>query len=170
MNIKQDENDNNEVPKTPNESVMSPESSAPPPEQSPIPPSSAGNANPAILYAGFWRRFVAAVIDTIVLSVPFTITLGIFGMNVGSIVITWIYFASFHSSSWQATIGKKVLGLQVTHEDGSRLTFARATGRYFATILSALILFIGFMMAGWTQRKQALHDRIVCSLVIRVNK
>jgi uncharacterized RDD family membrane protein YckC len=58
-------------------------------------------------------------------------------------------------------------GMKVTDENGNRITFARATGRYFGEYLSALTLFIGYMMAGWTERKQALHDLLAGTLVVR---
>jgi uncharacterized RDD family membrane protein YckC len=82
-------------------------------------------------------------------------------------VVKWLYYALLESSAWQATLGKKALGLMVTDLEGHRISFGRATGRYFAKIISALILCIGFMMAGFTERKQALHDMIAGTLVIR---
>jgi uncharacterized RDD family membrane protein YckC len=71
------------------------------------------------------------------------------------------------SSSWQATLGKKILGLRVTDLAGNRITFARASGRFFGKILSGMILGIGFLMAGFTARKQALHDILAGCLVLR---
>ncbi len=82
-------------------------------------------------------------------------------------VVKWLYYALLESSAWQATLGKKALGLMVTDLEGRRISFGRATGRYFAKIISALILCIGFMMAGFTEKKQALHDMIAGCLVIR---
>jgi len=79
----------------------------------------------------------------------------------------WIYEAAMESSSKQATLGKMALGLKVTDEQGGRISFARATGRYFAKIISGMILFIGYIMAGFTARKQALHDMIAGTLVTR---
>jgi len=70
------------------------------------------------------------------------------------------------SSGWQATVGKRALGMVVTGLDGRRISFARATGRHFAKYISALILFIGFIMAAFTAKKQALHDMIAETLVI----
>jgi uncharacterized RDD family membrane protein YckC len=55
----------------------------------------------------------------------------------------------------------------VTDAQGNRIRFGRATGRYFGKILSGLILYIGFMMAGCTPRKQALHDMLADTLVVR---
>ena len=70
------------------------------------------------------------------------------------------------SSEKQATVGKMVLGMVVTDVNGGRISFGRATGRHFAKWLSALILGIGFLMAAFTERKQALHDMIADTLVV----
>lgn len=80
----------------------------------------------------------------------------------------WIYYAWFESSEYQATPGKSALGLFVTDMEGRRITFARASGRFFAKIITGLIpLFIGYIMAGFTAKKQALHDMIANCLVLR---
>jgi uncharacterized RDD family membrane protein YckC len=85
-----------------------------------------------------------------------------------SIVMMWIYYAWMESSSCQGTLGKMALGLIVTDLEGRRITFARASGRYFAKIITGLIpLGIGYMMAGFTEKKQALHDMIASCLVLR---
>ena len=130
-------------------------------------------------YGGFWLRFVAYIIDAIIMNVVGGV-LGLFvGVGVGaagasenavaastigagvlSLVINWLYSAILESSSWQGTVGKKALGLVVTDENGRRISFGRATGRYFAKILSAIILLFGFFMIGWTERKRGLHDMI----------
>jgi uncharacterized RDD family membrane protein YckC len=81
-------------------------------------------------------------------------------------IMTWLYFSICESSAWQATVGKLALGIRVVDEHGARLRFARATGRYFAKYLSTLIVFIGFLMVGWTRRKQGLHDMIAGTLVL----
>ncbi len=81
---------------------------------------------------------------------------------------TWLYYAGFESSGWQATPGKKVLGLYVTDIAGRRISFARATGRFFGKLLSGhLTIYIGYIMAGFTEKKQALHDMIASCLVLR---
>lgn len=86
--------------------------------------------------------------------------LGLFG--------TWLYYALLESSEWQGTAGKKVLGLIVTDMNGQRVTFLRASGRHFAKIVTSLIPFcIGYIMAGFTEKKQALHDMIASCLVLR---
>jgi uncharacterized RDD family membrane protein YckC len=60
-----------------------------------------------------------------------------------------------------------MLGLRVTDMSGSKISFGQATGRYFGMIISGLILCIGYMMAGFTQHKQALHDMLAGCLVVR---
>jgi uncharacterized RDD family membrane protein YckC len=152
-------------------------------------------ARPTVAYAGFWLRLVALIIDVIVLSMvrtliflPFGIGIGMRGLMHGrpqdisefapffvmaarlallSFVLQWLYFSLMESSAWQATLGKKALGLEVTDLEGRRISFGRATGRYFGKILSALTLFIGFLMAGFTEKKQALHDMLAGTLVLR---
>ena len=91
----------------------------------------------------------------------------LFKMFIIRTILHWLYFALMESSTWQATLGKKALGLEVTDLEGKRIGFGRASGRFFGKILSALILWIGFIMAGFTERKQALHDMLAGTLVIR---
>jgi uncharacterized RDD family membrane protein YckC len=88
------------------------------------------------------------------------VCIGVFG--------TWLYFALLESSEWQGTAGKRALGLIVTDMNGQRVTFMRATGRHFAKIVTSFIpLGIGYAMAGFTQKRQALHDMIASCLVLR---
>jgi uncharacterized RDD family membrane protein YckC len=90
------------------------------------------------------------------------------GMIFALLAASWIYYAGFESSAQQATLGKMALGLVVTDMEGRRISFARASGRFFAKIITGLIpLFIGYIMAGFTERKQALHDMIASCLVLR---
>lgn len=162
-------------------------------------------------YAGFWKRFVAFIIDQLIINVvssmliipvllffglsilPFThlkelneftntsvifqnssehiaiissfiIAMIFFAM--ASILFKWLYYSLMESSAKQATLGKMALGIKVVDLDGNRISFGKATGRYFGKIISTLIIYIGFMMAGWTIRKQALHDIMAGCLVI----
>jgi len=152
-------------------------------------------------YAGFWKRFLAYIIDAIVLYIPNLLIMSAMGSevaqqhlasalesaagnpdmimhaysqfatatagaNIVTTLVAWLYFALCESSSWQATVGKLALGIRVTDLQGARISLPRALGRYPAKMLSAIILFVGFMMAGWTQRKQALHDMIAGTLVL----
>ncbi len=150
-----------------------------------------------VSYAGFWKRFVAYIIDDIVLSaVGFTIILFIgamFGLSFLSllsddmestvalvvaaaaaiatailalIIAGWLYFALMEASANQGTLGKMALGIKVTDLDGNRISFGKATGRYFGKIVSGMILNIGFIMAGFTEKKQALHDIMAGCLVV----
>jgi uncharacterized RDD family membrane protein YckC len=80
---------------------------------------------------------------------------------------TWLYFALLESSEWQGTAGKKALGLIVTDMEGRRVTFLRATARYFAKYVTHFTFFIGYIMAGFTEKRQALHDMIASCLVLR---
>ena len=129
-------------------------------------------------YAGFWIRLLAYIIDAVVLGVitfpliQVLTSMGIAGdsTNVLGIAISWMYFAVFESSEWMASPGKKVLGLIVTDDQGMRLSVGRATRRYFAKILSALLLGMGFFMIAFTARKQGLHDKIFHTLVLRVHR
>jgi uncharacterized RDD family membrane protein YckC len=141
-------------------------------------------------YASFWLRFAAALIDgLLVLAVfcPIGFAVGAMGAVTGrggdeagqmasaglqavfqlfSLAVGWLYSALLESSSWQGTVGKKVLGIRVTDMDGNRIGFGRATGRHFAKLLSQLICLIGFIMAAFTERRQALHDMIAGTLVL----
>ncbi|HEV3482485.1 MAG TPA: RDD family protein [Candidatus Acidoferrales bacterium] len=147
----------------------------------------------SIVYAGFWFRAAAYFLDTSTLGFVLGVTvLGPILRNnhVGSSfqdawkfytgdspqatallllvqLASWLYFATFESSRWQATPGKKVLGLLVTDLEGKRLSFIRASGRYFGKIISSLLFGIGFVMAGFTEKKQALHDMMAGCLVVR---
>jgi len=100
--------------------------------------------------------FPAAVLGVILVLLPLTI------------VGTWLYFALMEASPRQGTLGKIALGLFVTDLQGRRITFARATGRFFAKIVTGLIpFFIGYIMAGFTEKRQALHDMIAGCLVLK---
>lgn len=84
-----------------------------------------------------------------------------------SFTIPFLYFTLMECSSLQATLGKKLVGIRVTDLSGQRITFGRAATRFLGKILSALILMIGFLMAAFTERKQALHDIMASTLVVR---
>jgi|LauGreSBDMM110SN_4_FD.fasta_scaffold188913_2 uncharacterized RDD family membrane protein YckC len=123
-------------------------------------------------YAGFWIRFVALVIDCIIIVPLNNYILSCIGD--GSILrilvpnmIWWAYTAGLTSSNLQATLGKKILGLKVVDLNGNRISFGQATGRFFASILSGLILGIGYLMVAFNAKKQGLHDQIAGTFVIK---
>jgi uncharacterized RDD family membrane protein YckC len=82
------------------------------------------------------------------------------------LILDWLYFALMESSSKQATLGKQALRIIVTDLEGKRISFGRATGRFFSKIFSIIIIYIGFIMVAFTGKKQGLHDMIVGTLVI----
>lgn len=142
-------------------------------------------------YGGFWIRVVAYIIDSIIINIGSGVLGLFFGVGLGAglgaidtpqdqivdtaeltgallgLLVSWLYFAVMESSAMQATLGKKVFGLIVVDTAGDRISFLRATGRYFSKILSALILLIGFIMVAFTERKQGLHDLIAGTLVVK---
>jgi uncharacterized RDD family membrane protein YckC len=133
-------------------------------------------------FAGFWIRVLAYIIDIIPLAaIGFILALvtgeplidtdpaaPVYGLSdFISLIVGLAYFVGFESSAYQATPGKMALGLVVVDLDGRRISPARAVGRYFAKILSAMILLIGFIMVAFTERKQGLHDIIASTLVVK---
>lgn len=154
------------------------------------------------IYGGFWIRFVAFIIDSIIIDfLEFIIILpilGAFGVSIGgleglrnmenwtdialvsliagvsgtliiiSLVVQWLYYALMHSSKWQATLGKRAVGLKVVDGNDLRINFTTASLRFLGKIVSSMILCIGFIMAAFSVKKQALHDMIASTYVIRV--
>ena len=141
-------------------------------------------------YARFWARGMAWFIDSLVLSIigaaiqlissPLMSVLGgslagtssaatlAFVVPLGILTLGhWLYFAVQESSAAQATLGKRAVGLKVTDLAGRRISFWLATARYFAKFISALVLFLGYVMAAFTAHHQALHDMMVGTLVVR---
>ena len=140
----------------------------------------------APVYAGFWLRFAAYIIDAIMMYAIIFVVALVFGLGgalevfenedlsaltIVTLAVIYIallmYFPILESSKLQATLGKKAVGIKVTDLDGNRIGFGRALGRFFGKILSGIILYIGFMMAGFTEKKQALHDMIAGTLVVK---
>jgi len=168
-------------------------------------PTSDGESWSHLPYAGFWVRYVAHVVDELILFVPvMAMKLGVLlvakvygvtplgahhgvpylfedangivnsfyidsfvGVMFISLVIHWLYFSLLESGEAQATVGKKVMKLRVKDEKGRRISFGRATGRYFSKILSGLTIDFGYIMAAFMPRNQALHDIIAGTVVVR---
>lgn len=143
------------------------------------------------VYAGFWLRAIAYLVDSIILAFVLGITIlgplirhaglsldnpwvffnntnrQVIAINLLMIMVSWLYWALLESSRWQATLGKKLLGLYVTDLQGKPITFARASGRYFGKLISSFILLLGYFMTGFTEKKQALHDMLASCLVLK---
>ncbi len=141
-----------------------------------------------VIYAGFWRRLAAYVIDMVILAIAnyellsylstnmsvvanlgiysFTYTIYAYMISFFCVLISWVYFCGMESSPLQATIGKLAVGIYVTDMEGKRISFGKATGRFFAKFISTVIIFFGFIMAGFTDKRQALHDKIANCLVL----
>jgi uncharacterized RDD family membrane protein YckC len=128
-------------------------------------------------YGGFWIRFLAYVVDGLIVGIGFfliVMLLSVMGLELIApelilFVVGLLYFAFMQASPRQATYGKSLVGLKVTGYGGERISFARALAREVAKILSSLTLLIGFIIAGFTKRKQALHDFIASTYVVRTN-
>lgn len=139
---------------------------------SPLPPVGLQSRNPptaasGFLLAGFWRRVAAFLIDLLLL-VPLSLLVQMEMLPIlGGVITWWLYFSLFESSPWQATLGKRLVGLKVTDVNGVHLRFGRATARFFAKPLSGAILGIGFLLAAFTPNKQTLHDLIAGTLVLQ---
>lgn len=135
-------------------------------------------------FGGFWIRFAAYFVDVVVMLIPTLLisyllhsilpatnksemALVNFIDDCVNLLVWWVYTSAFLSSAWQATPGKKICRLKVIDYSGNRISFGRATGRYFASLLSALLLFIGYLRIAFNPRRQALHDSIAGTLVIK---
>ncbi len=151
--------------------------------RSPTAPGAPG-ALPPVALAGFWLRAAALLIDYIVLLGLVVLILGLGGRLLRELLhpsldyrwllacilgpTLFLYYALLESSPWQATIGKRALRLAVTDLHSNRVSLARAMGRTLAKTISTIILYFGFIMAGFTDKKQALHDMIAGCLVVRI--
>jgi len=139
-------------------------------------------------YAGFWMRFGALLIDGLVLIIPIYGLMFFFfysrleaggaapqeppmmamvGILFLTVILPWLYYAMMESGKNQGTLGKMALGIKVTNMDGGKISFLKATGRYFGKIISGIVLYIGYLMAGFTDKKQALHDIMASCLVVK---
>lgn len=140
-------------------------------------------------YAGFWIRFVARVIDSVVLGIGVVIlaiplsllfglgaitdptrNAGVLGAALGLYILLLFglnfAYEVYFDSTRGGTPGKLMLGLKIIRADGSLMSAGQATGRYFAYLLSGFTFYIGFIMAGFDDQKRALHDRICDTRVI----
>ncbi|MBV1908585.1 MAG: RDD family protein [Kangiellaceae bacterium] len=136
-------------------------------------------------FAGFWKRFIAYVIDGILFTLLFVLFIYFLGGSafstnpnevediyaaIGVYVLYypswWLYFAVMESSNFQGTLGKKIMGIKVTNRFGQPIGFGQATARHFSALLTQLTFTIGYLMTAFTARKQALHDMVAGTLVV----
>jgi uncharacterized RDD family membrane protein YckC len=155
-----------------------------------------------ITYASFGARFVAMIIDYIIIGclqfVVIAPILALVGLGVasnadnlenlteaeaiglaGSIMagvgstilivyaISILYFAIMESSKSQASVGKMAMGIKVTDMNGERIPFGKAILRSIGKLLSGMVMYIGYIMAAFTEKKQGLHDLIASTLVVK---
>lgn len=131
---------------------------------------------PSFSYAGFWIRLGAYLIDTVLLWIvnvvisffylgSYSIYQSSIPVSLAAMLIGILYFVLMESSERQGTLGKMAVGIKIGDKNGNRISFANALGRYFAKILSALILCIGYLMVAWDDRKQGLHDKLADTYV-----
>jgi uncharacterized RDD family membrane protein YckC len=141
----------------------------------------AGRRQVGRAYGGFWRRGIGAAIDWLLIGAVVSLSIGYHGKlapphstvkvvvyYVLAALVAALYFMAMEASPWRATIGKRVVGVTVTTLDGQRIDFGRATARLLAKFgLSLALLGLGFVLAGVDARKQALHDKVAGTLVMR---
>lgn len=118
-----------------------------------------------MVYSGFWRRFVASFLDGLIMLIPAWL-LGMLLPYVGGIILGLVYKPVFEASALKGTPGKAMMGMVVVSESGERLTLKQAYIRYFCSILSGLVLCIGYLMNLFTAKRQTLHDMIAECVVI----
>ena len=120
------------------------------------------------IYAGFWFRLLAGLVDWIILTIINIVLayIPVIGAILG-IVISWLYYAIQHSSSKQATFGMRACDIIIVDENQNKIGFWRATGNFFVSSLS-WFFFIGFFMIAFTSRKQGLHNLISRTICIKV--
>jgi uncharacterized RDD family membrane protein YckC len=129
-------------------------------------------------YGGFWIRFLAYLVDSLIVTVGFVgimLLLGAMGLELAGaeiifLVLSILYWALMQSSPRQATLGKELCGLKVGGPNGERMSLPRALGREAAKIISSLTLLIGFIVAAFTRNKQALHDFVASTYVVRASE
>ncbi|HVI60522.1 MAG TPA: RDD family protein [Luteimonas sp.] len=154
------------------------------PPRAPVHRVHRAHAGGHVVYAGFWKRVAASLIDSFILALLGGVVGAAIGglmgavlgsgsrdavqllVQVGSAVLAACYYGWFYASVQQASPGKMAIGIKVVRGNGGGCGFWRGFGRYFAMIPSSLILGIGFLMAGFTARKQALHDLMCDTLVV----
>ena len=133
------------------------------------------------MYAGFWKRVAAAILDLLILVVPILVVGVTVALITGplsptsravdavALLLPWLYFALLESSKRGATVGKRVFGARVVNLEGERISFLRASARFFSKIFSLASLTLGFLLAAVTPRKQGLHDYVASCMVVNAS-
>jgi uncharacterized RDD family membrane protein YckC len=161
---------------------------------------------PVVEYAGFFRRFGAYIVDSIIFSLISGLAMQGVGFLMGNnitqvimnsgftaqstsippellasfgdllfvaflvdFILAWLYYAGFEGSGMQATPGKRLFNMKVTDLDGDPIGFGTATGRFLGKAISGMLLMIGYLMAAFTAKKQALHDMIAGTVIVLRN-
>ncbi len=137
----------------------------------------ASNIEPSpqpIIYAHFWQRLLAIIIDLALANIVIAFAYLFFNSTRANIIIglmswlcIWLYFALMESSNCQGTLGKMAMRIKVVDINNNLISFGRATGRYFSKFFSGIIIFVGYFMMLWTSKKQCLHDKIADTFVIK---
>jgi uncharacterized RDD family membrane protein YckC len=138
-------------------------------------------------YAGFGVRFGAKFVDGFIVGVPLLVLLfvsmgdfltpGADRSRVGMLQVFWqlgfyavgAAYNIFFLGKYGATPGKMLLKLRVVTPEGGKVSYGRATGRYFAELLSGMICYVGYIMAAFDDEKRTLHDRICNTRVVRIS-
>lgn len=121
-----------------------------------------------MVYSGFWRRFVAYIIDAVILTIPGLVLGGAINQYAGigmHLVLGFLYYPFFESSVMAATPGKALMGMAVSTEEGTQISFKTAVLRYFCRYLSFFTCYIGYIMQVFTSKRQTLHDIISKTVV-----
>jgi uncharacterized RDD family membrane protein YckC len=120
------------------------------------------------LYAAPWKRLVAFLIDLPVLFLLTAAARALFGPHDGleCVLACWLYYAGLESYGWQATLGKKALGLKVTGASCGCMGVLRASARYWAKMISLVSLGAGFAMVFFTEKRQAFHDYVAGCVIV----
>lgn len=131
-----------------------------------------------IVYATFWERLAAGILDSIIIGVASFILEKLIDIDLSNLSSSWetnilsgvlsiLYSAYFYSSQKQATWGKQALNIKVTSLNGEKISFFNAVVRSIAEYLSFIILFIGYLMMLWDDKNQTLHDKIAGTVVVK---
>ena len=128
-------------------------------------------------YGGFWIRFLALLVDSVIVMTGVVVIALVILKFLGTEALIWawfglslgpiLYWVVMHASERQATFGKALLGLMVTTAEGDRISFLRSLARELGKFLSGIPMMLGYLAAAFTKQKQALHDVVASTTVIR---